>query len=385
MRGLAGARVLLVEDNELNQELAAELLRDAGVAVTLADHGAQALALLQASPSGFDAVLMDCQMPEMDGYEATRRLRADPRWRTLPVIAVTANAMAGDSERILAAGMDAHLAKPLDIDLLYATLSRWLAVSRGGTSATNGDSGHGTGQEMDHETGHLAGHDTGHHTGDGMGDDRGLSLEDSRLMRTGLAAAGDRMPLYRRLIDLFSRTRSDVDAQLQAAHGTGDTRSTAQLAHVLRGAAGAIGAASVVESATRLERACDDGMPAGERAALVTHLRTEVVALLAALPRIAAALDAREGPTAPQPRDEPAVVAGQRLQLRRLMEMDDASASTLAERMLAALTRQPRLDDDERELMAALEAARRFDFPEALARMPRETTEAAAADPGPAP
>jgi signal transduction histidine kinase/ActR/RegA family two-component response regulator len=122
---LRGARILLVEDNEINQELARELLGEAGVVVTIAGDGRQAIDTL--ASASFDAVLMDCQMPVMDGYEATRAIRAEARWRDLPIIAMTANAMAGDRVRALAAGMNDHIAKPIDVDSMFATLARWVA------------------------------------------------------------------------------------------------------------------------------------------------------------------------------------------------------------------------------------------------------------------
>jgi signal transduction histidine kinase/DNA-binding response OmpR family regulator len=121
---LAGARILLVEDNAINQELACDLLDGAGIAVTIAGDGLQALAMLDRG--SFDAVLMDCQMPVMDGYEATRALRLRPGLEDLPVIAMTANAMAGDREKVLAAGMNDHVAKPIHVDELFATLARWV-------------------------------------------------------------------------------------------------------------------------------------------------------------------------------------------------------------------------------------------------------------------
>ncbi|HVK32693.1 MAG TPA: response regulator [Burkholderiaceae bacterium] len=121
---LRGAHVLLVEDNEVNAEIAVELLHGAGVTVTVAGDGQQALDRLE--HERFDAVLMDCQMPVMDGYAATRALRRRPQCRTLPVIAMTANAMVGDRDAALAAGMDDHIAKPINIDEMYATLARWV-------------------------------------------------------------------------------------------------------------------------------------------------------------------------------------------------------------------------------------------------------------------
>ena len=121
---LVGKRVLLVEDNEINQELALELLGDAGMLVSVANDGHEAVLALERNR--FDVVLMDCQMPVMDGYEATRAIRADPRWQRLPIIAMTANAMAGDRELALASGMDDHIAKPIDLPQMFSTLVRWV-------------------------------------------------------------------------------------------------------------------------------------------------------------------------------------------------------------------------------------------------------------------
>ncbi|MDB5362878.1 MAG: hybrid sensor histidine kinase/response regulator [Rhodospirillales bacterium] len=115
-------RVLLVEDNEVNQILAAEVLRDAGYTVELAGDGIEALDAV--ARGDWDLILMDVQMPNLDGFEATRRLRA--QGVTLPIIAMTANAMAGDRERCLTAGMDDYLSKPLDLDELVARVGRWL-------------------------------------------------------------------------------------------------------------------------------------------------------------------------------------------------------------------------------------------------------------------
>jgi CheY-like chemotaxis protein len=124
---LRDARILLVEDNPINQELANALLSRAGAVITIAEHGEQALAALQRQ--AFDVVLMDCQMPVMDGYEATRRMRQDARWRTLPVIALTAYACNSDLDDALAAGMNDHVSKPIAFDQLLSVLQRWLRAN----------------------------------------------------------------------------------------------------------------------------------------------------------------------------------------------------------------------------------------------------------------
>jgi len=127
---LPDLNILLAEDNEINQEIALEILRDMGVTVTLAENGAEAVAKWEETP--FDLILMDIQMPVMDGLTAAKRIRqsAAPRSGTVPIIAMTANAMSGDREKSLEAGMDDHITKPLDISELRSALALWGTVAR---------------------------------------------------------------------------------------------------------------------------------------------------------------------------------------------------------------------------------------------------------------
>ena len=127
--GLVGRRVLLVEDNEMNRDLATELLQDLGIQVTIAVNGREGVDLVAAEP--FDLVLMDIQMPVMDGLAATRLIREDKRFTGLPIIAMTAHAMSGDHQRSLAAGMSDHLTKPVDANELTKTLIRWMPLRAG--------------------------------------------------------------------------------------------------------------------------------------------------------------------------------------------------------------------------------------------------------------
>ena len=124
MEASQGARILLVEDNEINQQFAQELLEGVGFEVTIANNGREAVNAVQAEE--FDAVLMDVQMPEMDGYQATSEIRKHERFRDLPIIAMTAHAMAGDKEKSLAAGMNDHITKPINPDHLFSTLFAWI-------------------------------------------------------------------------------------------------------------------------------------------------------------------------------------------------------------------------------------------------------------------
>ena len=121
---LRGAKILLVEDNEINQELVQELLISNGMEVATANHGKEAIELLV--ENSFDGVLMDCQMPIMDGYECTRRIRVWERFKNLPVIAMTANTMKGDREKVLAVGMNDHIPKPIEPDDMLVTMAKWI-------------------------------------------------------------------------------------------------------------------------------------------------------------------------------------------------------------------------------------------------------------------
>ena len=123
---LMGAKILLVEDSDLNQELAIELLTDNGLIITSAWNGQEALKILETET--FDGILMDIQMPVMDGYEATRQIRKQSRFKELPIIAMTANVMAGDLEKSAEAGMNDHIGKPFDLDDLLNTLSKWITM-----------------------------------------------------------------------------------------------------------------------------------------------------------------------------------------------------------------------------------------------------------------
>ncbi|MBF0589584.1 MAG: response regulator [Magnetococcales bacterium] len=124
---IGGARLLLVEDNAINRQVACEILENAGMIVETAEHGAIGVRMVE--QCAYDLVLMDIQMPVMDGYAATRLLRENPRFKDLPIIAMTAHAMTGDREKCLAAGMDDHVTKPIERKKLYGALTRWIQPS----------------------------------------------------------------------------------------------------------------------------------------------------------------------------------------------------------------------------------------------------------------
>jgi CheY-like chemotaxis protein len=125
---LTGMKILLVEDNELNTEIAKEILEDEGILVTVAENGKQAYEAFTLAPPGrFDVILMDVMMPVMNGYEATKAIRESnhPEAKTIPIIAMTANAYKEDVDKALDAGMNAHVAKPIDIQMLMSVLDNY--------------------------------------------------------------------------------------------------------------------------------------------------------------------------------------------------------------------------------------------------------------------
>lgn len=121
---LKGLKILLVEDNELNQELAVDLLESKGVKILVAENGQEALDILDKET--FDGILMDCQMPVMDGFKATEKIRMQEKYKELPIIALTANVMKEDIKRIKESGMDAHIAKPINPDHMFLTMAEWI-------------------------------------------------------------------------------------------------------------------------------------------------------------------------------------------------------------------------------------------------------------------
>jgi len=121
---LRGIKLLLAEDNEINQELTVELLQGCDIDMVVANNGQEALEKLDMEQ--FDGVLMDCHMPVMDGYRATQAIREQPRYKDLPIIAVTANAMEGDREKAIASGMNDHISKPIRLENVLQTLSKWI-------------------------------------------------------------------------------------------------------------------------------------------------------------------------------------------------------------------------------------------------------------------
>jgi signal transduction histidine kinase/CheY-like chemotaxis protein/HPt (histidine-containing phosphotransfer) domain-containing protein len=239
MTRLAGARVLLVEDNDLNQELATELLRQAGVEVVVANHGQEALDILSVDVA-FDGVLMDCQMPVMDGYSATRAIRANVAFSTLPIIAMTANAMAGDREKAIAAGMWDHIPKPLHVTSMFATLAHWITPGKSrGTPQGPSD--------LPPVAPALSA------PGGAQG---GLPAFPGIDVSAGLATSMHNRELYLRMLNKFREGQGRFADAFATARVDTDPSAAERCAHTLKGTAGNVGARRLQGFAGQLEQAC---------------------------------------------------------------------------------------------------------------------------------
>jgi PAS domain S-box-containing protein len=235
---LAGARILLVEDNELNQQVAGELLADAGFVVDIADNGQIAVDRVKATLAtslnalpAYDLVLMDMQMPVMDGVSATRAIRADPRFADMPILAMTANAMQVDRERCLAAGMQAFVAKPIDPDALWLAIAQWLRPRAGLGDAVARPAPAQPSGPLPDALMQVAGLDTA----------------------LGLRRVMGKQALYLALLQKFVAGQRSCTADIDAALARHDWATAERLAHTLKGVAGNIGAPGLQALAGTLE------------------------------------------------------------------------------------------------------------------------------------
>ena len=297
-RALRGAWLLLVEDNEVNQEVAQHILNDAGIRVDIAGNGAIALAKI--AENAYDGVLMDCQMPVMDGYQATRKLRQDPRYSNLPVIAMTANAMVGDKEKCLDAGMNDFIAKPIDVAQLFGTLARWIAPA--------------TPQEMAAVVAQP---------------EAELPVIAGLKMAEAMRRVGGNAALMRKLLDRFVETQFDAMQRIVAAIENNQLETAIREAHTLKGLAGNIGAGGLADSAARVEHLLSlgshDGLPQALAACTLAldELVPKIVLAMQSRGHAAEAGGAAVAHVAPV--DRARLEAGLR-ELSQLLQQDDAQA-----------------------------------------------------------
>jgi signal transduction histidine kinase/HPt (histidine-containing phosphotransfer) domain-containing protein/ActR/RegA family two-component response regulator len=240
LASIRGATILLVEDNEINQQVARELLEQQGLLVHVVSNGQEAVSALEQST--YDLVLTDIRMPIMDGYEATAQIRKNPDYKDLPIVAMTAQALAGDREKSLAAGMNDHISKPIDPERLFAVLGKWIQPGERLLSPTE--------PPQEPFSPPLS------------------APEDLPEINwsEGLARVAGNRILYEKLLHDFARQYGSVDSALQQCLDENDLEEMGNLIHTIKGTAGNLGANKLNDAARFLENALKNEHPLIEEA-----------------------------------------------------------------------------------------------------------------------
>ena len=283
---LKGLRVLLTEDNEINQQIAIELLEGVGARVEVANHGREAIEkLLQVSfPPPYDIVLMDLQMPEMDGYQATAKIRSDTRFSNLPIIAMTAHATIEERQRCLGAGMNDHISKPIDPNLLFDTLSRYYKPPERNEATSTGEQKQAPAQKVTEVEIPVV---------------EGLDTKD------GLSRVAGNKKLYLKLLRQFADQQGCAPEQIAEALAKGDLAVAERLAHTVKGVAGSLGVPEVQQVGATLEKAIASKAPSNELTLaledfgsildrFVNRLRNALPSEAPPAPEVAAPLDEKQ-------------------------------------------------------------------------------------------
>ena len=254
----SGCRVLLVEDNEINRQLAIELLKDTGAMVDIAVNGEEAVAMVTGGATLYDLVLMDIQMPVMDGYEATRTIRGDSRFAALPIIAMTAHAMEEERQKILKAGIDAHITKPIEARTMLQVMRFFLNGHESSTGLREKREGKGANEVAIPEI-------------------EGLDTE------AALGRLDDDRNLYLWVLRTFVENQANAGTLIEEAVSAGDMKQAARHAHTIKGIAGTIGAVKLEELALAFEAAFDHSEPNTTIEIALKRFATELVQLVVEL------------------------------------------------------------------------------------------------------
>jgi PAS domain S-box-containing protein len=255
---LRGAKILVAEDNEINQEVVMDLLGAVGLIIVTANDGQEALDILQRE--SFDGVLMDIQMPEMDGFTATQAIRKQERFKDLPIIAMTANAMVGDREKAMEAGMNDHIAKPIDPETMLVTMAKWITPAAPSQKLI-------TSTDMAEES-------------------KALPELECLDREAGLAICRGNSTLYQKLLIKFIKNHQNFVDHFNAARKQNDEVAATRHAHTLKGVAGTIGAVRLEAAAATLESDCRNNAPEKILKKKLKKVEKELSSLITALQHI---------------------------------------------------------------------------------------------------
>jgi CheY-like chemotaxis protein len=300
---LSGAKLLLAEDNDINQELAMELLGEQGIEVIVAENGLQAIAMLEQDE--FDGILMDGQMPEMDGYEATQKIRLNPKYAELPILAMTANVTTQDKEKALACGMNDLIGKPLNVEQMFKTMAKWIKPK-------NPKEKQATHQHSPAVTRKL---------------DSGVIKYNE-----GIAACNNNTALYGKVLARFEQSFGQFEQEFMQAASLEEKQ---RLAHSIKGVAGTIGATQLFHQSAALEKACELNL-AEQISDTLARTLSELTLVLADIPRLLARVSEQADPQPPaEPSTSTTSIGPERLV--DLVEHADIEALAVCETLLLSL------------------------------------------------
>ncbi len=340
---LDGTYLLLAEDNDINQQIAVELLESAGARVAVADNGWEAVERLLAGldQDPFDLVLMDLQMPKMDGYQATRQIRANLRCRDIPIIAMTAHAMVEERQNCLDAGMNDHIAKPIEPDALFHTLQYWLKSKLKPATQTPEEPPVIAPQQD--------------------ADNPALPRIPDLDTAGGMSRVAGNHRLYLNLLNRYATEQADAPTRIREALAAADRATAERLAHTLKGVSGNIGATGVQRLAADLEQALHQDTAISAIEPLLAQTEAALAALLAGLAAMPCAESMAPATIATSREDLAAILA----RLQQLLNDDDAEAVDYLATHHAALAGFLPV-----ELLMALEkAVGNYNFEEALQQL----------------
>jgi two-component system sensor histidine kinase/response regulator len=317
---LLGAKILLTEDNEINQQIAIELLEGAGATVDVANNGREAVEMLfqSSSPQRYDVVLMDLQMPEMDGYQATTRIREDSRFAPLPIIAMTAHATLEERNRCLAVGMNDHISKPINPNLLLETVARYYRPATDSSAPS---------REV-RATASVA--ESAPHSSKRAVSTQAVVLPAVEGLDTaeGLLRVAGNKNLYLKLLRQFVASEHDAPSRIRERLASKDHATAERMAHTVKGVAGNLGAKAVQSAAADLERAVKEGAPADALCDRLSSVLSPLIAELRAAQQEPPSMQAQ--PTLKAAVD-PAMIRETVMRMTRyLSEFDPAAADCLA-------------------------------------------------------